>query len=450
MLVTVDSWAWLDLNQLDPAKVFDLKRLLTLHPRKVGDHPGPAPEPLKLFTEKPGFLGVPREFFLKSKARHEVLYHLTEGDKSTWPGDLTLQAELRPEQVLALNVVAGKLTNGDLGGILRAPPGWGKTVWACALMAKLQVPTLVVVHKEFLLTQWRDRIQQFLPSAKIGICQQNDCEYGHRHVVIGMVQSLSQKGYPSLFYQWPGLVLTDEVHRIGAETWSQVPPQFRSRWRVGLSATPRRKDGCEDVFLHHIGPLLFTAREQRLLPKIKRVWTSFKLVRTEHFDPEMASRAILLRILCKDADRNHQVVEQLVKAAQVGRKILILSERLAHLDLLRELFDRMWTKTTEGLPLPSHGLYVGGMDEDSLRASSECQLIFATSQMVSEGLDIPALDTLALTTPLADIEQAVGRILRPWPGKKEPIVVDFIDRCPSKYVRMADMRERQYRQIIGA
>lgn len=449
MRVVVDAWAWLDLAHLDPTKVFNLKRLLTLHPRKVGDHPGPAPEPLPLFVEKPGFLGVPREFFLKSQARHEVEYHITQGDKSTWPGDLVLHAELRPEQALALNVIEQKLTNGNLGGLLRAPPGWGKTVWACALMARLQVPTLVVVHKEFLLSQWRERIQQFLPGAKIGICQQNDCEYGQRHIVIGMVQSLSQKGYPTAFYHWPGLVLTDEVHRIGAAEWSKVPPQFRSRWRLGLSATPRRKDGCEDVFLHHIGPLLFTAREQRLVPKVKRVWTTFKLFRTDHFDPEMASRAILLRFLCKDEDRNRQVVEQLVRAAQVGRKILILSERLHHLDLLRELFDRMWTKATDGLPLPSHGLYVGGMDEDALRASAGCQLIFATSQMVSEGLDIPALDTLALTTPLSDIEQAVGRILRPFPDKREPIVIDFIDRCPSKFERMADMRERQYRQIAA-
>lgn len=449
MRVVVDSWAWLDATQLDPTKVFNLKRLLTLTPRKVGDHPGPAPEPLHLFVERPGRLGVPREFFLKSKDRHEVEYHVTEGDKSTWPGDLVLDAELRAEQGLALNVVEQKLTNGNLGGILRAPPGWGKTVWACALMARFQVPTLVVVHKEFLLTQWRERILKFLPNAKIGICQQNDCEYGGRHIVIGMVQSLAQKGYPTVFYQWPGLVITDEVHRIGAETWSQVPPRFTARWRVGLSATPRRKDGCEDVFLHHIGPLLFTAREQRLKPKIKRVWTTFKLFRTDHFDPELASRAILLRFLCKDEARNRQVVEQLVKAAQVGRKILVLSERLAHLDLLRELFKRMWTKTAEGLPLPTTGLYVGGMDEDALRISSGCQVIFATSQMVMEGLDIPALDTLALTTPLSDIEQAVGRILRPCEGKREPIVIDFIDKCPSKFERMADMRERQYRQVAA-
>jgi hypothetical protein len=184
-------------------------------------------------------------------------------------------------------------------------------------------------------------------------------------------------------------------------------------------------------------------------PKIKRVWTTFKLYPTDNFNPELASRAILLRFLCKDEDRNRQVVEQLVKAAQVGRKILVLSERLAHLDLLRALFTRMWTKATEGLPVPTTGLYVGGMAEDDLRVSSGCQLIFATSQMVSEGLDIPPLDTLALTTPLSDIEQAVGRILRPWEGKREPIVIDFIDKCPSKFERMADMRERQYRSIAA-
>jgi superfamily II DNA or RNA helicase len=308
-------------------------------------------------------------------------------------------------------------------------------------MDALQVPTLVVVHKEFLVDQWMKRVEQFLPDAKIGRVQQDECDYEGKHVVIGMVHSLAGKQYPSGLYRWPGLVIFDETHRVAAFTWSAVPPLFPARYRLGLSATPRRKDGADNVFLYHIGQVLFSAHEQRLAPKIRRVETSFSLFKTPSFNPNLASKAVLLKFLCGSPQRNRQIVDQLILAVLAGRKVLVLSERLSHLDALHLLLREMWPKSD---PLPSVGNYVGGMKKEELEVSERCKVIFATTQMVSEGLDIPAIDTLFLTCPMGDVEQCVGRIQRPYPGKKEPVVVDFIDRKVPYCIRSSEYRQKFY------
>lgn len=316
------------------------------------------------------------------------------------------------------------------------------TVAACSLMADLGVPTLVIVHKEFLMTQWKERISQFLPDAKVGRIQQDTCDVQGNHIVLGMVQSLSCKEYPSWVYDYFGMVIVDEVHRIGAFSWAPVPQKFRARWRVGFSATPKRKDGADNVLNYHLGPLLFSAKEQRMVPKVKRVWTGFKLVQTSSFNPNLAKKGMVLRFLCGSVRRNRQIVEQLIGALQAGRKVIVLSERLQHLSAMEGLLREMWP--SDAGVVPSVGYYVGGKTKAQLAEASTARVIFATTQFASEGLDVPALDTLILTTPMSDVEQAVGRILRPFDGKKEPIVVDIRDDDVAVCKRAAKGRDRYY------
>src|SRR5205085_7429126 len=109
-----------------------------------------------------------------------------------------------------------------------------------------------------------------------------------------------------------------------AETWSTVPPKFNARWRVGFSATPRRKDGADAVFLNHIGKVLFRGKEQRLKVKVRRVFTKFRLVHTERFNPSLIKKSLLLKFLCASDARNQEIVDQLVLAVQAGRKIIVL------------------------------------------------------------------------------------------------------------------------------
>jgi superfamily II DNA or RNA helicase len=444
MRVVVDAYAWIPKNELTSKQLLTLKSLLTVIPRKVGDHPGEAPGPLYLYREEGDRIGVPRQFFLdRRKDRHQVEFEVTDGDLARWAGPLHFSGRLRSEQQKAVASTITKFRNGTLGGIIRADPGWGKTVAACALLAEMKVPTLVVVHKEFLMSQWKERIEQFLPGAKVGIAQQNMCDYTGKHVVIAMVHSLATENrYPRSFYRWPGLVITDEVHRIGAETWSPVPAQFSARYRLGISATPRRKDGADNVFRYHIGRVLFGATERRLKPKVRRVWTNFRVVKTERFNPALVSRSILVRFLCASRARNRLIVQQLKLAVEAGRKVLVLSERLNHLEALDAALAREM-----GSEAPSTGRYVGGMTQAERDESAQCQVIFATKQLASEGLDIPPLDTLFLVTPMSDVEQAVGRILRPFEGKKDPVVVDFRDNKVAKFKAAGESRDKFYRRI---
>lgn len=447
MKVVVDTWAWVSKEDLTIVQLQALRAALTVVPRKVGDYPGDEdPKPIKLFVETDTHIGVAREYFLsRRKPEHEVVFNTTEGDHAAWNGPFVFAGTLREEQTQAIAEVSAQLKSGTLGGIIRAAPGWGKTVAACALMRALQVPTLVVVHKEFLVDQWRQRIEAFLPSASVGMVQQDVCDFQDKSVVIAMVHSLVEREYPAAFYRWPGLVITDEVHRIGAETWSRVPPKFPARWRVGFSATPRRKDGAEAVFYHHIGAVLFRAKEQRLTVKVRRVTTTFRLVKTDNFNPALISKSLLLKFLCTSPARNQVIVDQLVLAVQAGRKIIVLSERLQHLDVLNQMLLSSWPNNAG--PPPTTGFYVGGMSQESLREASGARVIFATSQFAAEGLDIPALDTLFLTTPLSDVEQAVGRIQRPFDGKKDPVVVDFIDARVPLCKKLSESREKLYAKV---
>lgn len=446
MKIRVDAWAWLPKNELTLTQLQALRASLTVQPRKVGDFPGEAPGPIKLYTETDTHIGVAREYFSKHKqAHHEPEYHLTEGRKDLWFGDFTFQGQLRAEQELAVQFTTTEFQNGRMGGMIRAAPGWGKTVAACALIDRLRVPTLVIVHKQFLVDQWVERLKTFLPEAKLGTVQQDVCDYEGKSVVVGMMHSLVDHPYPKDFYEWPGLLVVDEAHRIGAETWSQVPPKFDARWRVGFSATPRRKDGAENVFLYHIGPVIFKGQEKRLSVKVRRVTTNFRLVKTENFNPKLVKKTLLLQFLCASTPRNKAIIDQLILAVQSGRKVLVLSERLQHLDVLQQMFQSVWP--SHAGPVPHSGQYVGGMSKESLEESAKAQVIFATSQFVQEGLDIPALDTLFLTTPLSDVEQAVGRIQRPCDGKKDPIVVDFLDPGVALCVKLAEYRDQLYAKV---
>lgn len=448
MKVVVGDWAWLPRSDLSQTQIDVLKKELTIQPRKVGDHPGDPPAPIELFhdVEDSSRFGIPREYFLaRRKPHHEVIFDVTEGDKIAWPGPFEFKGSLRVSQEEAVSTAIARITSDRLGGLIRMVPGSGKTVCSCALIARLQVPTLVVVHKEFLVKQWQERIAQFLPGASVGRVQQDECDYKNRHIAIGMVHSLAARDYPKEFLEWPGLIVVDEVHRIGAATWAPVPARFRAKYRIGLSATPKRKDGADNVFLHQIGEVLYASAEQRMHPKIRRVPTNFALVKTERFNGNLAPKSLKITFLTDSAPRNRLIVERLVMALDAGRKIIVLSERLKHLRALEEMLREQWAPTKEAL---TTGFYVGGQSEEALEVSAEARCIFATFQFAAEGLDIPALDTLFLTTPASDVEQAVGRILRPCEGKKDPIVVDFRDDKVGQFKRQGESRDKFYARIV--
>lgn len=444
MKVVIGSMAWVDKRQLLPLQLEMIKKSLTVEPTTFGkgEDDFEIPKKIYLYKEVGNNFGMAREYFLeKRRPEHEIEDATTKGTPLDWE---QVHAKLTPfpAQVPIINTFYEGFTNkGWYGGILQAATGTGKTQMALMIAAKLKVPVLVLVHKEFLMNQWLERIQgsklakdhpdyqgPALEGVNVGIIQGQNWDYKDKHIVIGMMQTLYQNKdkFPVDLYQHFGLIIADESHRIASFTWSQIIPNFPARYRLLLSATPRRKDGAENVFFYHGGPIRYKADAPRLKPKIRRIDTDFKLYESDKFNPKLLQRPLLLRFLCSSKKRNAQIVEQIIKAVKSGRRPLVLSERLNHIDKLSELLLETWAKN-EVSPPPSIGFCKGGNSEQDDMEAKEKTVMFATYQYVAEAFDHPVLDTLFLASPIGDVQQAAGRILRPHPLKKEPIVVDFVD-----------------------
>jgi superfamily II DNA or RNA helicase len=146
------------------------------------------------------------------------------------------------------------------GGLLELPCAWGKTSGSLYILSQLKKKTLVIVHKEFLLNQWVERIQQFLPKARVGRIQGQIIDIDDKDIVIGMLQSLSMKEYPSSVFDSFGFTIIDEVHHISSQTFSNALFKIVTKYMLGLSATMNRKDGTTRVFKMFLGDVIFKGK----------------------------------------------------------------------------------------------------------------------------------------------------------------------------------------------
>ena len=142
-------------------------------------------------------------------------------------------------------------------GLLEIHTGAGKTVMGLKIIEQLKQKTLIIVHKEFLLRQWEERILQFLPDAKVGRIQASKIDYEDKDIVIGMLQSLSMKDYDSKIFDEFGLTIIDEVHHISAEVFSRVLFKVVTKYALGLSATLKRNDGLTKVIKMFLGKVVY-------------------------------------------------------------------------------------------------------------------------------------------------------------------------------------------------
>ena len=241
-------------------------------------------------------------------------------------------------------------------------------------------------------------------------------------------------------------VLVHNCHRLAAPQWSKASTMFPAAYRIGVSATPRRKDGLGKVLDMTVGPVLAKGTRYGLMPFVYQFLRHTYINPDLYYRPETATRAErtllarYLRFLVAKEPRNAWLVKEMVRACGSGRKIFILSDRRNHLEVLKRMFD----KACGGVY--SSGFYMGGMKQADLAISAAADAIFGTFSMASEGLNIPAMDTLFLTTPHSDVEQPTGRILRNHDGKKTPVVVDVVDDAPF-CMGWGEKRLKQYERL---
>jgi superfamily II DNA or RNA helicase len=309
------------------------------------------------------------------------------------------------------------------GGLLEIPCGRGKTIMALNIISKLKTKTLIVVHKEFLMNQWIERIQQFLPDARVGKIQGKTLDIDNKDIVIGMLQSLSMKEYPDNMFESFGLTIIDECHHISSEVFSRSLQRIVTKYVLGLSATMDRKDGLTNVFKMFLGEVIY--KESRDLTDIVTVKGIEYKTDDEEFNETVydfrgnPAFSTMITKLCQYSHRSEFILRVLKRELEIKKdqQIMILAHNKS---LLSYLY-----KAIEHREIASVGYYVGGMKEVDLKKSETKQIIIATYSMASEALDIKTLTTLVFATPRTDVVQSVGRILRV--KHERPLIIDIID-----------------------
>jgi superfamily II DNA or RNA helicase len=337
-------------------------------------------------------------------------------------------------------------------GVLCAPTAFGKTVVAANLIAERGVNTLVLVHRQQLLEQWRVRLAVFLdlPVKAIGhVAGGKDARTGF--IDVALLQSLQRKGEVKDCVAEYGHVVVDECHHLTAFSFEQVMRQVKAKYIVGLTATPVRKDGHHPIIFMQCGPIRFnmTAREATERSPFRHLvlprHTGFRM------PPEIMDLTIhdAYAALVTNEDRNRQIVADIIQVVREGRMPLVLTNRKDHLERL-----------ASGLSEIQHVLILkGGMGKKQRQAAAEKlasipdgvpRVLLATGSYIGEGFDDSQLDTLFLTMPISwhgTLQQYVGRLHRIHHGKKVVRVYDYVDEQVPMLGRMYEKRLKGYRAI---
>jgi superfamily II DNA or RNA helicase len=326
---------------------------------------------------------------------------ITEGDNI----DLTFQGTLRDYQVPVVEKYIQHVSVGR-GGLLELFCGWGKSDSTLYIISRLKKKTLIIVHKEFLMNQWIERILKYFPTARIGKIQGQVIDIDNKDIVIAMLQSLSMKDYPSTLFDSFGFTIIDEVHHISSEVFSCALFKLVTKYMLGLSATMNRKDGTTRVFKMFLGDVVYKQERSKDEEVIVRGIT-FKTNDDEYNELELDFRgqtaaSKMLSKICTYNRRSEFIIRVLkdMIAENPKQQIMLIA---SYKNILKYMYDAINHHN-----ICSVGYYVGGMKESALKESESKQVVLATFSMAAEGLDIRTLTTLFMITPMTNIEQSVG------------------------------------------
>jgi len=342
------------------------------------------------------------------------------------PADFVFTAELTGEQRSAFDALAQQ----DLG-VLIAPPGTGKTVIACALIAHHELPTLVIVDRQPLVEQWRDRLVEHLGLEQKQIGQLGGGRRKARGLVdIATAQSLARREDLAELGLRYGLVVVDECHHVPAVTFERCVRQLPVRRWLGLTATPYRRDGLQGLITMYCGPIRHRIGARVDATSLARL--ELVVHGTKHSVPEPEGLGIqeVFRGIVEDDERTEQICADVLVAVGEGRNCLVLAQWTGHVEAIAEGLRKIGLDPYVlhgGMPKKQRTEVVGKLTQGIPGGGL---LLVATGGLLGEGFDCPPLDTLFLAFPLAfkgRLVQYVGRVLRPLPEKTSIEVHDYVD-----------------------
>ena len=356
--------------------------------------------------------------------------------------DFSFAGSLKQFQQKAVNVMLAK----DFG-TLCAPTGSGKTVMALNMIAERRQPALIVVHTKDLAFQWVDRISAFLgiPADDVGFIGGGKKNIGQK-VTVALVQSLYK--FAETVAQKTGFLIVDECHRCPSRTFTEAVTCFDSKYMLGLSATPWRRDNLSKLIFWHLGDVHHEVDKNHLIEK-GYVLPAEVIVRETDFNPyfdPVNEYSKMLSELTADDDRNQLIASDVaLESRNIAGVCLVLSDRKKHCETLRALLKYKHKVSSE--------LLTGDVSDSERRQTLErlnqgqVKVLIATGQLIGEGFDCKGLSTLFFATPVrfsGRVIQYLGRVLRPAPGKEKARVYDYVDVKVEVLKKAALARQRVY------
>ena len=412
--------------------------------------------PLYNYSEEGDAIIIPRYFGVTRFGKPEHV-EFEEAEEI----DMEFTKSLRPKQQKVVDLcIKYMMKNG--GGLLSVPCGFGKTVCALYIAATLGLKTLVVVHKSFLLNQWIERAVEFLNIRRedIGVIRQSKCDIVGKNIVIGVIHTMSKRPYNEMYRQF-GLVIYDEAHHVGARYFSRTLMKTSCNYTLALTATPYRNDGLIKVMYWFTGGTIYRESKKMNCNVIVKSITHHSSDedlfrnRTKWFKGDfVANSQIMTYNLMEIESRNRTIVKMInyIRRTYPERKLLILSEKLDHLEYLKTETDKEIQADIDAGLIEEDDVfscyYIGeSKAHERQDAEERGDIIFATYQMASEGLDIKQLNTLICASPKKDVVQAVGRIMRKilQVGDVRPVIIDFHDDLDI-FTRWTEIRKDYYRK----
>lgn len=341
-------------------------------------------------------------------------------------------------------------------GIIQSAAGSGKTQMGIALVAKFGRRALWLTHTADLLSQSRERAARYMDKSMIGTITEGKVNIGSG-ITFATVQTMCKLDLAQYRDMWD-VIIVDECHRVaGTPTamtqFYKVLNGLCARHKYGLSATVHRSDGMITATYAILGEVIHTVPDEAVKDKIMQVGikplgTGVKLSRECLNTDGTINYTKLIGYLCENQERTHYISSWIV--AEADHPCLILSDRLNHLEALMNTLPRSMREMSvmiSGKMTTKKGKAEREQAIEDMRTGRK-RYLFATYSLCKEGLDIPCLSRLFMTTPQSDyavVVQSIGRVARVCEGKSQPIVYDFVDDC-SYAVKRYKQRLRHYRK----
>lgn len=343
-------------------------------------------------------------------------------------------------------------------GILEAPTAFGKTVTCCKLIEERNVNTLIIVFSLQLVRQWEERLKFFLSIDDVGQIGGGKNKVTNK-IDIASIKTIYNNGKFNDIVKNYGMIIIDECHHSSAYTYESALNTVNAKYVYGVSATPEKENGHTPIIKMQCGNIRYKIDLKEFNKNLNLSMKVYsRKLHLNFVDKNIIDYSLneIYGLITKDVIRNGKVIKDIEKEFNEGKNILVLTERIEHLEYLNERLSKLTNNIF---------IYRGGLGKKILKKynelnsnliqNNENKIIIATSSCIGEGFDDSSLEVLFLTMPISGINRIIqytGRLHRTNDNKKEIIVYDYIDdnflQTRNMYLKRKKTYEKMGYEII--